>query len=72
MEIFKTTEEVNKHWKRVLLSIYPLHIRRINFNNKPKVGKNETRVKMFREVLQDVERAEAGNVFDTAAACRSL
>ena len=68
MEGFITVAEKDAHFKRVLEDFFPLHIRRIAYHTKLKVGKTKSRVKVITDCLQEAEQAAAGDITESALA----
>ena len=63
MDRFATVTEIDTHFKE----IFPLHICRIAYHTKPKVGKSESRVKVMTDCLKEAEWAAAGVVTESAS-----
>ena len=63
---FESVAEVDTHISRVFEGVFPLHVHRIGYYMKPKVGKTESRVQEFTDCLKEAEHAQAGDVTENA------
>ena len=68
MEGFESVAEIDAHFKRIFEGVFPLHIRRIAYYMKPKVGKTESRVQVITDCLKEAEQAQAGDITESASA----